>query len=143
VRIVVFSKLDTVVHCTQLSLVLVVLTTCINTLVPPLAHSVVFVHVVTLSGFDVAVLLTVFHIVIHQIPNAATSSTALLCLLLRFLRSTAKESNKLGVDATSGEMVAGGGDKKGGGRKMPNCERGQFNFDTSTLISSWYFMWMW
>eukprot|EP00953_Heterococcus_sp_UTEX-ZZ885_P035803 18469-Heterococcus_DN1.PRE.1 len=32
-------------------------------------------------------------------------------------------------------MVAGGGDKKGGGRKMPNSERGQFNFDTSTLIS--------
>jgi hypothetical protein len=38
VHAVMFSKLDAVVHCTQLSLVLVVLTTCINTLVPPVVH---------------------------------------------------------------------------------------------------------
>jgi hypothetical protein len=50
-------------------------------LVPPFVHFVVFVHVVILSGFDVAVLLTVFDIVIHQIPNAATSSTAFVVSL--------------------------------------------------------------
>jgi hypothetical protein len=33
-----YSLLDAVLHCTQLSLVLVVLTTCINTLVPPCVH---------------------------------------------------------------------------------------------------------
>ena len=53
---------------------------------------------------------------------------------------TAKESNKLGYDAASGMMVAGGSEKKGGGRKMPNTERGQFHFATFTLISCWFIM---
>jgi hypothetical protein len=53
----------------------------LHLLVPPLVHFFVFVHVVILSGFDVAVLLTVFDIVIHQIPNAATSSTAFVVSL--------------------------------------------------------------
>jgi hypothetical protein len=50
-------------------------------LVPPFVHFVVFVHVVSLSGFDVAELLTLFDIVIHQIPNAATSATAFVVSL--------------------------------------------------------------
>jgi hypothetical protein len=50
-------------------------------LVPPSVHFVAFVHVVILSGFDVAELLTLFDIVIHQIPNAVTSSTAFVVSL--------------------------------------------------------------
>jgi hypothetical protein len=49
------------------------------------------------------------------------------------LLTTADESNKLGFDAASGKLVAGGGEKKGGGRKMPNFERGQLHFGISTL----------
>jgi hypothetical protein len=50
------------------------------------------------------------------------------------LLTTANESNKLGFDAASGKILAGGGEKKGGGRKMPNVERGQFTFANFALI---------
>jgi hypothetical protein len=39
------------------------------------------VHVVSLNVFDVAELLTLFDIVIHQIPNAAASATAVCASL--------------------------------------------------------------
>jgi hypothetical protein len=47
--------------------------------------------------------------------------------------TTANESNKLGFNAASGKTVAGGGEKKGGGRKMTNSERGQFALHQSYL----------
>jgi hypothetical protein len=50
-------------------------------MVPPVVHFVVFVHVVLLSGFDVAELLTLIDIVIHQISNAATSAAAFVVSL--------------------------------------------------------------
>jgi hypothetical protein len=56
------------------------------------------------------------------------------CLWYLRLLTTANESNKLGFDAASGKILAGGGEKKGGGRKMPNVERGQFKFANFTLI---------
>jgi hypothetical protein len=62
------------------------------------------------------------------------------CLWYLRLLTTANESNKLGFDAASGKILADGGEKKGGGRKMPNTERGQFYFDIFALISCWYIM---
>jgi hypothetical protein len=56
------------------------------------------------------------------------------------LLTTAIESNKLGFNAASGKILAGGGEKKGGGRKTPNTERGQFYLDIFALISCWYIM---
>eukprot|EP00953_Heterococcus_sp_UTEX-ZZ885_P012112 6963-Heterococcus_DN1.PRE.1 len=50
----------------------------------------------------------------------------LRCLLLRpsnIFAKTAKESNKLGFDTATGEMLSGAGVKKDGSRKTPNVER--------------------
>jgi hypothetical protein len=65
--------------------------------VPPLVHFVVFVHVVTLSGFNVAVLLTVFDIVIHQITNAANSSTAFVVSLAALFALDSKGEQQAGL----------------------------------------------
>jgi hypothetical protein len=56
------------------------------------------------------------------------------------LAYNANESNKLGFDAASGKILAGGGEKKDEGRKMPITERGQFYFDIFALLSCWYIM---
>eukprot|EP00953_Heterococcus_sp_UTEX-ZZ885_P035804 18469-Heterococcus_DN1.PRE.2 len=76
VVVVTSSVFDVFVLVTPLITVSMLCIVVHQYLVPPVVHFVAFVHVVILSGFDVAELLTLFDIVIHQIPNAATSATA-------------------------------------------------------------------
>jgi hypothetical protein len=67
--LVTFSSFDAVVHMTPSVTVLVVSVVVLHLLVPPVVHLVVFVHVVILSGFDVAVHvkhLAVVSIVVRQ-----------------------------------------------------------------------------
>jgi hypothetical protein len=56
--------IDASVLSTLMTVVLVVLTTCINTLVPLSVHCDVFVHVVILSKRDVSVLSTLLAVVL-------------------------------------------------------------------------------
>jgi hypothetical protein len=74
-----------------------------------------------------------------RLTDTALSVAAVFVLFA----TTANESNKLGFDAATGKILAGGGEKIGGGRKMPNSERGQFYFDIFALISCWYILRWW